>query len=277
MDDKVLFWLRKTWWAALLILGSIYLWDNYSTISTKPTSFDVVVMLSTLVLAFMPIVSEISAFGMSIKKELVDTKKEIKNQVAGIRTDIFSLAISNANIANQSVVVNNNEAVPMKEEVQLTIKQSTASMENTSELKSEIDLINEFPITEKQIFLYQARYALEQKIGQIAQITGIKPMQSLVKTATIIRHNGFLSSHADMLINKVSSICNRGIHGEVVDDEYLEYIKIVLRELEEEFKLIENKAKKDSARFVHCSRCGYTGSSAYDNHCPNCGFTSDDY
>ncbi len=277
MNDRLLYWLRKLWWIVLLVIGSVHLCNNYSRIAVNPNSFDIIIMLSTLLLAFMPLVSEISAFGMSVKKEIIDTKREVKNEIAGIRNDVLSLAMSNSNTANQNVNLFGKEMIPLKEEVENAIKQSTAISEVVDTVNKKTDIIDEYPVSEKQLFLFKTRYALEQSITQLSHLVGIIPSMSMVKTASILRHKGIISSNADILINKVSSICNRGIHGEVVDDEYLDYVRIVLKELEGEFKKAQSQVKDSLDGFIVCPRCGYNGSSEYDNQCPKCGLIPDEY
>lgn len=118
---------------------------------------------------------------------------------------------------------------------------------------------------------------MEKKIEEIAIAEGIEARNALSSVVTILRHRNILSTIIEDKVLKVINICNRGIHGEVVNEEYIDYIKIVMVEITTEFGVAEGRKNTGNEGFVVCNRCGYTGSSEYSNHCPKCHFTSDDY
>jgi hypothetical protein len=71
--------LRAAWW--LLALGCcLYLiiirLDSVS--SDKPTSFDTGLLAIAAILILLPFISEISAFGFTVKKQIEEAKKELK-------------------------------------------------------------------------------------------------------------------------------------------------------------------------------------------------------
>lgn len=67
-------------------------------------------------------------------------------------------------------------------------------------------------------------------------------------------------------IKRGTSICNRGIHGEIVDDEYINYVKQVLPQIVKRLNIALKKAENYS--FCVCTRCGFKGYTSYSNECP---------
>lgn len=107
----------------------------------------------------MPLVGEISAFGRSLKKEIKQSKSEMKTEIASIRSDIFSLAISNTSSATTEVYVDSGRA-PTHQEVQnITSKAKVHSSEKDPKQQLNIhehsDLYKKYAVTENQIYLYK--------------------------------------------------------------------------------------------------------------------------
>jgi hypothetical protein len=83
---------------------------------------------------------------------------------------------------------------------------------------------------------------------------------------------GIISDSLHKMIIDVSMICNRGVHGEVVELIYIKYVKSVVPIILEELnKIIENPPK---GPLRSCENCGYRGY-LLDSNCPNCGFVTD--
>jgi hypothetical protein len=276
MDFKSKVNWRRVWWVILLLVGAYYFFSNYQRISMDPNAIDGVITLSLVILVFMPLVSEISAFGMSIKKEIQNTKNDLKKEVESIKNEIFNLGISNIN--NQQVHVYGNAPTHKEiEEIKSKLnEQERPDAKDTAEPKATSDLYEKYSVSDKQIFLYKTRYALEKKLEDITSKHGIKARADVRTGVTILRHRNIISVKTEDLITKVISICNRGIHGEVIDDEYIDYIKVVMTEISSD---LDNEAIDKSPGmngFTVCPRCHYAGAAYYDNECPKCGFVHDD-
>lgn len=73
-------------------------------------------------------------------------------------------------------------------------------------------------------------------------------------------------------INYVFSIVNREFHGEIISNEYIEFIENVFPKIKKQLEDEESKLT-----FTVCPRCKYTGFSKFENVCPQCGYVYDDY
>ena len=273
-DKKAI--LRRILWAGLVGVGSYYFFTNYNKISTEPTAIDNVILVALLVLVFMPLVSEISAFGMTVKKEVQQVKEEIRGEISTIRNDILSLAINNNN--NQHVYLGLDK-LPSTTELEEVKKESAGrGVLRKAQAAEDFKLLNDFKISDEQEFLYKTRYALEMKLNELGEYQGLNRYKASRKLAAALWKYGVISNQVYDKIEKVLSICNRGIHGELINQDYIEYVKSVLNEISKEFdSLLSENPRKISRGLVVCSRCGYSGDAEYDNVCPKCGFVSDEY
>ncbi|GAB6109052.1 hypothetical protein [Fusibacter bizertensis] len=266
--EKIIKNYRKIWWTLLLLLSSIYFIVNYNRITNTPTAIDSLVTVCLIILAFMPLISEISLLGMSVKKELEQTKNEMRKDVLSIKNDIIGIALSNQN--NNSFYLG-ADRIPTSSEIQNEINlEKKVSNENEDNTESK----ESYTISESNVFLFKTRLILEKKLEDIAKQFDIRPNKSMRALISILRDRGIITTVTEDKLMKVLSICNRGVHGELVDEEYISYVKVILKEVESGIIVPQNSRSKDMNRFTVCNRCGYTGAAYYDNECPNCGYIS---
>lgn len=273
-DKKMI--LRRIWWGGLVGVGSYYFYTNYSRISTEPTAIDNAILVALLILVFMPLVSEISAFGMTVKKEVQQVKEEIRGEISTIRNDILSLAINNNN--NQHVYLGLDK-LPSTTELEEVKKESAdKGVLRKAQVAEDFKLLNDFKVSNEQKFLYKTRYALEMKLNELGEYHGLNRYKVSRKLAAALWKYGVISNTIYDKIEKVLSICNRGIHGELIKQDYIDYVKSVINEISKEFdQILSEKPMRILRGFTVCSRCGYSGDTEYDNVCPKCGFVSDEY
>lgn len=258
------------WWLLLMIFGILYINNNLNRILENPHSVDIIVFLSFITIIFMPLVSEIKIFGMSLKKEIEDTRKEMKNEIKEMKFDLLEFNLNNSQ--NNDINIVNH--LPSKEDIENDMENSENNTEESEEEiqeNSEVDL----EISEDQTYLFQVRYKIEQKLRNIINYYGTNTQLSIVVMIEILYKIDLLDKSTGEYIKRVISICNRGIHGEIIDDQYIEYTKKMVPKIIKKLDLALEKA--DNYNINICTRCGYKGISKYDNVCPKCGFVTDDY
>lgn len=268
---------KKVWWLVILILTSLYFRNNYIRITLNPTVIDIVIVGCWIIVIFMPLISEISLMGFTVKKEIESVKNELRKEVLGIKYDIVSLASIHSN--NNNSIYFSNERIPMESEVKSIIDNKTTNHGDSIKIKPEGEnIVEDFPdISDNNIYLFKVRLTLEKKIIDLMKIYAISESSNIKTNITLLRHCGAINMITEDKLLKVLSICNRGVHGEVIDNEYISYVKVVLDEFKKEIVDFNYKAKQDMESFVVCDRCGYTGASFYNNQCPCCKHISDNY
>ncbi len=163
---------RAFWWAVSLST-SIYLiaarFDK--VISDKPTTFDIGLLGFTVVLILLPFISEISAFGFTIKKQLEEVKKElrqdIKDETQSIRNEILAIGISNkltSNVVLQTGLPNpppDNELAEIRNQITEVLRQFQEQRGMRDLPPLHVD------VSPNTIFAFQQRYLVEREIKRI--------------------------------------------------------------------------------------------------------------
>lgn len=264
---------KNIWWFILLLIGAYYIYVNYARIIGSPDSIDIIIVLVVILLVFMPLTSEVNVFGMSIKKQIEDTKREIKNDISGLRLEFMQHNISNSQ--NNDIRIDiGDKYLPSKENIKKDIEEETKDKSFIE--KEDINFRDSFEnISDNQVLLFKSRYTIENKFSILSNVLNIVGNISSYKITEILYKLELIDLTTLNYIKKVYSICSRGIHGEIIDDEYIKYVKTMLPKI---IDALDNAIKNASEnRICICTRCGYKGAAQYDNVCPVCDFVTDDY
>src|SRR5262245_33992895 len=82
-------WLRVVWWGILAISGAVFSAVRYhSGDHDYPNTVDTTVSVVWLALLLLPLLSEVSIGGVTLKKEVEALKSEVKEQLLNIRSEI---------------------------------------------------------------------------------------------------------------------------------------------------------------------------------------------
>lgn len=267
----------KTIYGILLwILLLVFLLCNFSRIMSEPIFLDYIAIALFIILTFMPLLSEMSLMGISIKKELSNTKNEIKNELLVVREQMINLNISNNNKTDLHIY----QSSPPPENVDAAIEASREYKKEHRVDETFADTTSSIP--KANVTLFKARLSIEKKFNKIYELLSITPKRYIfdvnliidnIRIASIIEKEKLSIDHL-IKIKQVINICNRGIHGELVDSKYVvfvnELLPIILYTLD---KLIQSLSNE---YIVVCPKCKYIGPSNYQYVCPKCNFVSDD-
>lgn len=261
--------IKNIWYVILLSGSSIYVWFNISKINQfEKFNLENLVFVLWLLLLLLPLFSEMELFGIKLKKEIEKVKQENKEEIKELRQYIQTISIS-SNLSNH-VEVTNTIPLPNKEGLQ----------ESKSELKKDIgaepeqkaallakDLLEKIP--EDSVYLFQVRLVVEDLMYKLAVNCGYNGgKNSFPQMLEHLTRNEYLNNRIIESLQQVRTICNRGVHGEIVSDDYLDYVKEAYPFLVRHF----NKALHESvANFTSCNKCGYNGPSRHMGLCPKCG------
>ena len=182
-----------------------------SIISGKTNNIDIILILVFIALAILPLVSEVSLFGVKLKQEI----KEIKENVEKLNLNI-----------GQNVV--NHIGYPLP------------SPSDYSEINSKLDkLISEYKISDKSHDLsdefngntiaFKTRLAIEQELGRIIRSRGIQlsTMHAYSPISTLNALIGLEIVDPDIISSTkdVLAVCNKGVHGIEFSQDNLKFIK----------------------------------------------------
>ena len=263
---KVLELMLKHWWYVfLLIISSIYVFIYRNDISqlTELNAQNLIFIL-WLVLLGLPLFSEVEIGNVKLKKEIEQTRTEVKESIGELKYQMLDLKISNSN-----TLVFNNPPLASKDE--LTQMQRQAETENT--ISSEADL--NLKVSEDNIYLFQVRLSLEKQLFALCNMFKYGERRTMYSMAQFLVQHEVIDRKTVELIREVINIANRGVHGEIIDSDYLQFVK-------KTYPMINytlDKAQEfyyNNSYYCDCPKCHYQGPSKYSNECPRCGYVSDD-
>jgi rubrerythrin len=260
--EFLVFKKKAIWWLVLFMCSLIYIWFNNSRIISSPVDLDKIVVIIFVLLAFMPLVQELSFAGFSMKREIESVKNELKSEVQKVKFDIMQFSINNSQNSDIKIDIG-KEILPSKETMKndlLTTSESRVNKEDSSIYDS---------ISDNTIELFKSRFLIEERLTSIASKYEIEVNRGLKATSKSLLTAELINRRTYEYINKVLAICNRGIHGELIDVHYLDYVKDILPEILEGLSAI--RFQEMASTYHECKKCGFTRISDFEKSCPECG------
>lgn len=270
MVDKIRNFIKKNykfiWGIILFSLGVYYIYNNYERIMILTNTLDRIIVASTLILAFLPFISEISLLGFSIKKEITNARKEMKEAIVDLKYQMVDIKSTAIQTNQQSVTV---EYLASEEQLSYM-----ASKINTDKTEKNISSEDNLEVSEDAIFLFKVRSTIEKYLDDVYMKVDHKNVKPIRVKVDFLYSEKLIFEDIYEYLKQVLAICNRGIHSEVISKEYIDFVKKIIPTILYELKQVDISRRYD--RFISCSRCKYIGNSQYNNVCPRCGFVSDD-
>ena len=258
---------KRGWHIFLLVISSIYVYiyrfDIYQMTELNAQNL---IFILWLILLGLPLFSEIEIGSVKLKREIEQTRAEVKESIGELKYQILEMKINNT---NSNMLVFSNQPLPSKDE----LSQLQQHIEHDNSIRSSDN--SDFKISEDNIYLFQVRLSLEKQLSALCNFFNYGERRSIPAMAQfLVQHEVFDRKTAE-LIREVINITNRGVHGEIIDDDYVRFVKntypAIKKALENEYNFYTN-----NRYYFECPRCKYTGPSKYRNECPKCGFVSDD-
>lgn len=265
---KVLQILKKHWWYIfLLIISSVYVFKyRYDIFQMTELNAQNLIFILWLVLLGLPLFSEIEIGNVKLKKEIEQTRVEVKESIGELKYQILDLKISNS---NSNMLVFNNPPLASKDE--LSQMQRNAVNEGTVHMETNLD----FKISEENIYLFKVRLALEKQLSALCNMFQYGERRTMYSMAQFLVQHEVIDRKTADLIREVINIANRGVHGEIIDNDYLQFVQKTYPMIKYTLDKAHNFYSNNSY-YYECPSCHYQGPSKYRNVCPNCGFVSGD-
>lgn len=236
--------IKKRWWYIfLVIISSIYVFVCRNDIfqMTELNAKNLIFIL-WLILLILPLFSEIEIGSVKLKKEIEQTRADVKESVGELKHQILDLKISN----NNAMYVYNYQPLPSRDEL------SQLQMNIKPEDNEHILTTDEPKIPNDNVYLFKVRLDLEKQLSALCNLFQYevrynerRTMYSMVQF--LIQHEVINRNTAE-LIREILNIANRGVHGEIIDNDYISFVKKTYPKIQ---KVLEKEYK------YHMNRCEF--------------------
>lgn len=274
--NKIMQFLRKNiklifkciWGTVLLILGIYYICTNYKRIVVSMNLMDKAIIAGVFVLIFLPFVSEVSLMGFSLKKEIKNTKQEVKEGLVDLRSQIVDIKAITMQNNTQTL---NIGYLPSKDEMSKILEENNEMKISEEKAIYGSENENKFRVSDDSVYLFKVRFTLDKLIDELLNKEHIFSHETAIRR---LKNSKLISTNLLNQIIQVRNICNRGIHGEIISKEYIAFVRKIVPNL---YKQLEQAAKHTGDKYyIVCPRCKFSGYSEYKNSCPSCGYVFDD-
>lgn len=194
-----------------------------SIFGPAPTSVDLLLIALTSACLLFPVVKEISLGGVTLKREIENTKKEINDRLNQVRNEIVS-----------SVAVSptfNLGAQPLTDE---TLKKLEISLEQTvnnafqSFSQPGSSVSHEISVEDETMFLFTARHNIERELRRIWGNRDFRDSRWPSTVHYMVRNladEDVIPRDFVHAIKEVYNVCSPAIHGEEATPQQVAFVK----------------------------------------------------
>lgn len=220
---------KVVWWAILVLTLGAYLYLRQDQlVGGNPTYFDVVVFLVWMAVCLAPLFKEMKLFGLELKQDIEDMKKDISQQLALMKVELqSSIDISSSNTSH--VHINSGAPIPpndadipdIKQQIAETLKEFGIGVGKvgTPELGFAHD------IQKESIDLFKVRLSFERLINEYSRLNGIDPRRyPMHRVLRELQKNEKISPNVINGVLEVMAVCNYSVHGEVVSENQIAFV-----------------------------------------------------
>lgn len=220
---------KIVWWAILVIAlgGYLYLRQD-QLVGGSPTYFDVVVFLVWMAVCLAPIFKDVKLFGLELKQDIEQLKKDISHQLALMKVELqSSIDISSSNTSHvhinsgAPIPANDAEIPDIKQQIGETLREFGISVGKTAQ--PELQFAHD--IQKESIDLFKVRLSFERLINEYSRLNGIDPRRyPMHMVLRELQKNEKLSPNVINGVLEVMAICNYAVHGETVSENQIAFV-----------------------------------------------------
>lgn len=220
---------KVVWWAILVIAlgGYLYLRQDQLIVG-NPTYFDVVVFLLWMAVCLAPIFKDMKLFGLELKQDIEQLKKDISYQLAIMKVELqSSIDVSSSNTSH--VHINSGAPIPANDAEIPDIKQQIAETLRDFGIgvgrSDQPELLFAHDIQKESIDLFKVRLSFERLIKEYSRLNGIDlrryPIHRVLRE---LQKNEKISPNVINGVLEVMAICNYAVHGETVSENQNDFV-----------------------------------------------------
>ncbi|QOR38571.1 hypothetical protein HNO52_08655 [Billgrantia diversa] len=220
-ENFKIFW----WFVLVLAIGGFLFGRQEDLINGEPTYFDSIVFVIWIGICLAPIFQEMDLFGVKLKQDIQDLKKDMNHQLAILKTEITSsIEVSSAN-SNQ-IYVNTNSEPPKDSEIPGLTAQIQAAMEKMGIKSEDTENLREKYSGSIETEMFEFRLAFEKLLRRYSVALGMDARRvSVGKMLYTLRQVEGIPKDIVVGVQEVISICNYAVHGEDVTPDQVYFVR----------------------------------------------------
>jgi hypothetical protein len=219
-------WQKVGWWLFLVCVLSFYLFQRLEALkSGQSVPIDVFVFLVWAALLLAPLFKEMNFFGLQLKQELEETRKQISGQLSAMEYRIQSSVSVNPQFNFGVPTPPPDSQLPV---LQQKLDQILGEVTKKPSAPSASDW--QPPATSDRVeYLFRARLQIERELRRLyKEVTGTDaPRSGALRLLPNLISGGVIADSMAIVIREVYSVCSPAIHGEEVSDAQVEFVRNV--------------------------------------------------
>lgn len=182
------------------------------------------VFIIWVILLVLPLFSELEFLGVKVKKEVKKavekSNEEVKASINNLQQLVSQIQVSNS-VAPQFTI--NGGSLPSEERIDNLIKE--IHLLNAQNTDRQADQQDKADVPASNLELFKMRYGIEIRIREALELIGYsgKTRTSLMQATYYLNQQGVLDSTSTDLIIQMLRIANRGVHGEIISQKYMDF------------------------------------------------------
>lgn len=217
---------KTVWWGTLVAIIGFYLYGRYPKLIEGSTSyFDVVVFVIWIGICLAPIFQEMDLFGIKLKQEIDDLKKDVNHQFSILKTEIkSSIEVSNAN-SNQ--IYFQSGAVPPKDSEIPNLSEQIQRTLNKMGIKvAPKDDVYDYDVDPDHVEMFKIRLSFENLLREYSDVDE-KYQRGYSVSILLSELRNYEQISKDILhgVREVISVCNYAVHGEPLSKAQIAFVR----------------------------------------------------
>ena len=217
---------KTLWWGILVIVIGLYLYGRYpKLIEGSPSYFDVVVFVIWIGVCLAPIFQEMDLFGVKLKQQIDDLKKDVSHQLSILKTEIkSSIEVSNAN-SNQ-IYFQSGTVPPKDSEIPDLSEQIQRTLDKMGIKAAAEDNAFDYGIDPVHIEMFKVRLTFENLLREyLYGNEKYRYRYSANKLLNELRNYEKISKSVLYGVMEVISVCNYAVHGEPLSKAQIAFVR----------------------------------------------------
>jgi hypothetical protein len=219
-------WFKIIWWIMLLIVLTIYLGERYHDLQIgRSIPMDVVVFLVWAGLLLTPLFNEIGLFGLTLKQQIDGLKKDVREQVQSLKSEIHSVVQINPNITIP-IAPPDAQLPDIERQIQRVLDET---MKRYGIAPQPDRLSKDVQVPSNDVlFLFEVRHSIESELRRIVRATtsAEAPLQ-LSRLIDILTKAAILEPELARVIGQVYAVCSPAVHGQEVSESKVKFVRDV--------------------------------------------------